>query len=156
MGLLNRAQEIFGDKTFKGKVTIEGDLILKRHSTMYSPVASQPSSGERKEKFVVLTTTVPGDDNVHTLDCSAYVPVGTKWVGGWMQISSALQGRELQVYDITGTNIYDKVRTQTATASAVAAGHWEAPLDSSRLLRYAVGGNATITGMTLDMTFYEI
>lgn len=114
-------------------------------------VAGEPSMGTPHEHFAVLINAVPGSDAVRATSLAGIVPVGTKAVAGTMSAAGA-GGETLNVLDITGVNVYDRVFTQVNTRTIT--GSWWAPLDGSLNLRWKTVGFGSLTNVNITMTRY--
>lgn len=152
MGLMNRAQEIVGAKTFKHSVTIEGDLILKKHSTLYAPVPGEPSLGTpHSHVFLILNNYDPlSTPTTYTVDISAQLPVGAKLIWVEMDFSSTIADREAGMLDASANYTF---RGNCAVANGHAACAGFAPVSSTRTVTFYFD-NASINAVYARMLWY--
>ena len=147
MGLLSRAQEIFGKKVFREDVEFKGRIVTRHNQEVYAtPVAGEPSLGTL-HMLAAKSADIGGTATVATdIDVSALVPAGAKAV--------YLEVRPIAVSNTTGTSycicvVYEKdVATniqQVGTSISPAIngttyshfGHVSVKLNANRIFRYA-------------------
>lgn len=104
MGLLSRAQEIFGNKVFREGVEFNGnvefgkDVKFKQHITAYEPVAGEPSCGtlhlNAKNSLGNIVNADTSYNTWTTVDVSSLYPRGTKviWFTGLLSTAFSVGG----------------------------------------------------------------
>jgi hypothetical protein len=117
------------------------------------PVAGEPSWGSPHEHLYDTGSSDPADANVHSLDLSAQVPVGTMGVEGFISMASGTVGDYVIVTNAAGTATYGIARADAA--SATTDGWFKTPLTSARLMYY-MASNSRITAQRFRIVNYFI
>jgi len=151
MGLLNRVQEIWGKKTFKEKVTFDGDVEFNKHITAYAP--SEESAGTLHFKYAALLSVNPADTNWHEVDCSPYVPVGAKGISIRIDIQGATAGKTLSISNASAGDVYGEAHIDIANTEEDATAL--IPLSSARSIFYKVD-NADVASVEFFLLGYYI
>lgn len=144
MGLLtSAAQMIVGPKTFqhdtvfKGKVRFEKEITRTREAAFKLDKSTDVDVGMPKiitPRIEIVTNANPGAAGAITVSVAAYVPMGTKAIEGWFQMSSSVAGDYLAVRETGGTLDCDVCRCQVA--NVVSDGHFFILLDANRTFDY--------------------
>ena len=117
------------------------------------PVAGEPSWGTPHLHYVQALSTNPADTNITELDLSAYVPVGTKGVIGWMQSDSTTANDNVYILNAAGTEFYGRVIHEVANIFNSAM--FISPVDSARKI-YWKASNARVISLTIHLVVYFI
>lgn len=117
------------------------------------PVAGEPSWGTAHPHVYDSGATDPGDANVHSLDLSAEVPVGTMGVEGFISMASGTVGDYVTVTNAAGTVVYGIARCDAA--STTTDGWFKSPLTTDRLMYYQAN-NARVTAQRFRIVNYYI
>lgn len=99
---------------------------------------------KRIEMAEVVTDADPAGAGSTTVDCTNYVPAGTKAVEGWFQMTSSQAADYLAIREYGGTDDRDIARCQVA--NVVSDGHFLVKLDSSYRFAY-YASNARVSGV---------
>lgn len=152
MGLLSRAQEIFGKKIFREDVEFKGRIITRRNQEVYAtPVAGEPSWGtphSHKETLLSVDPTGTGDTTITVTNA----PAGAKGIFGYAGLAASTGGRYLLIKDA------DAVAWGQVTVSVANIAAWSMfmiPLNANKQFKVAVN-NADVTSVVIYMNGYFI
>jgi hypothetical protein len=116
-----------------------------------SPVAGEPSLGTPHKHIAVLYAADPAVTTVITVDCTAWMPVGTTWLDYILGVASTTVGDYVTITDAAGTAIYDYNQVQVAANTIYIAGG--CPIDSARCVYFKVN-NARVTAVEIRSKKY--
>lgn len=115
------------------------------------PVSGEPSLGTPHKHWAAILNTDPTTTAVQTLDLSSYVPVGTTWIEGFAEHTSATAGRVTTICNSDDSEQYGYV--VNPVAGAYGRGHFSCPVTTDRKMYWRVN-NADVANIIIVMSRY--
>jgi hypothetical protein len=127
-------------------------------NSFQQPIDSQPSVGTLHKITLqnIVNAVSPANTGVQTVDISSYVPVGCTLVLITALSTNAGTGQyNVRIYETNGSDIYNYTAINGGEADLRVGSTGPAPIDSSRVLRWAVS-NTNLDDVTIHLIGYYL